>query len=85
MERRDFLRKSILTGTALTLGNGLFCTELIADTKTKRITILHTNDMHSRIEPFPNDGSRLANQGGMTRLGALDKKYPSARRQYPLA
>lgn len=73
MERRDFLRKSILTGTALTLGNGLFSTELTAGPKTKRITILHTNDMHSRIEPYPNDGGRLANQGGMTRLGSLIK------------
>jgi 5'-nucleotidase len=73
MERRDFLRKSILTGTALTVGSGLFSTELLAAPRSKRLSILHTNDMHSRIEPYPNDGSKLANQGGMTRLGSLIK------------
>ncbi|WP_194972489.1 bifunctional metallophosphatase/5'-nucleotidase [Aquiflexum lacus] len=74
MERRDFLRKSILTGSALTLGSGLLSTELIAGGDGKRITILHTNDIHSRIEPFPKDSSRNANQGGLTRLGSLVKK-----------
>lgn len=74
MERRDFLRKSIITGSALALGNGLFSTELIANVNTKRITILHTNDIHSRIEPYPNDGGRNANQGGLTKLGTMVKK-----------
>lgn len=32
-----------------------------------RLTILHTNDWHSRIEPFPDDGGRNANRGGAVR------------------
>lgn len=31
---------------------------------TTRITILHTNDWHSRIEPFERDGGQLSGQGG---------------------
>ncbi len=73
MQRRDFLKKSILTGLGMSLGNSLFAFEPLP-TSLKRLTILHTNDIHSRIEPFPNDGSRNANQGGMTKLATTIKK-----------
>lgn len=62
-----------MTGAALSFGKPLLADELLAK-KGKRISILHTNDMHSRIEPFPNDGGRWANQGGMTRLASLVSK-----------
>ena len=45
-----------------------------SDQKEERLTILHTNDTHSRIEPFPSDGSRNANLGGAARRAALIKK-----------
>lgn len=48
--------------------------DALAISKTKKLTILHTNDMHSRIEAFPNDGGRNANQGGMLKLAELIKK-----------
>lgn len=35
------------------------------------ITILHTNDMHSRIEPFPMDGSKFQGMGGMSARAVL--------------
>ena len=35
------------------------------------LTILHTNDWHSRIDPFPEDGGRNAGQGGAVRRAAL--------------
>lgn len=43
----------------------------------KRLTILHTNDMHSRIEPFPADHSRHAGLGGMSRRASLIKRIRS--------
>lgn len=76
MQRRDFLKKSLLSSAALGLSTGGFAVPLFAN-QTKRLTILHTNDMHSRIEPFPNDGGRNANQGGMTKLASLIKKIRS--------
>lgn len=40
----------------------------------KRITIMHTNDTHARIEPFPDGSGRYANMGGAARRAALIKK-----------
>ena len=39
--------------------------------RVPRLTILHTNDWHSRIDPFPEDGSRNAGQGGAVRRAEL--------------
>ena len=38
---------------------------MIAERKQAKITILHTNDVHSRIEPFAR--GRYAGQGGAIR------------------
>ena len=46
--RRKFIKNIGLGAVGLTIINH----ELIAQEDVKRITILHTNDMHSRIEPF---------------------------------
>ena len=40
----------------------------------KKLVILHTNDWHSRIEPFPDDNSRNANLGGISRRSKLIEK-----------
>lgn len=39
--------------------------EAAAEERTERLTILHTNDVHSRLEPFPMDGSRNQGLGGV--------------------
>lgn len=44
---------------------------LYAKTDFARISILHTNDMHCHIEPFPESDSRNGGKGGMTRLSGL--------------
>jgi 5'-nucleotidase len=36
-----------------------------------RLTILHTNDVHSRLDPFPMDGGRNAGKGGVARRATL--------------
>lgn len=36
-----------------------------AEDKRRKITILHTNDVHSRIEPFPMDGGKYQGMGGV--------------------
>lgn len=42
--------------------------------KLHKLTILHTNDVHSRIEPFPLDGGKNQGRGGIARRAALIKK-----------
>ena len=68
MKRRHFLRHAA-TGTGLLLAPGLNSTPAIRP--RRRLTVLHTNDWHSRVDPFPDDGGRNANQGGAVRRAAL--------------
>ncbi len=70
MNRRKFVRNSLYTA-ALAGVNTLPLSALAYDHDVVRLTILHTNDVHSRVEAFPDDGSRNANQGGASRRAAL--------------
>src|SRR6476619_7069267 len=75
MKRREFLRNSLLGTAGLTVLGGLAnAAEAAAAPKAPlKLTILHTNDMHSRIEPFPDNGGQWAGLGGMARRAALIK------------
>ena len=68
MKRRSFIKQSsalIATSTITPFDIG------VNDIKGTRITILHTNDVHSHIDPFgPNEG-RNANRGGIARRAVL--------------
>ncbi|MGB0479626.1 MAG: bifunctional metallophosphatase/5'-nucleotidase [Flavobacteriaceae bacterium] len=68
MKRRTFIKNTVASTALLSVGGiALSCTEQ----KVKQITILHTNDVHSHIDPFgPNDG-RNANKGGVARRATL--------------
>lgn len=72
-------RKFIKTGGIITAATALSINSLdaMAGGEGKRLTILHTNDVHSRIEPFPMDGSRNQGLGGVARRSALIKKIRS--------
>lgn len=72
--RRRFIQQSALAAGSLLLGaKGTMAAELF-DAAPKKITILHTNDTHSRIDPFPMDGSRNEGQGGVAARSALIQK-----------
>ena len=71
MKRRTFIKNTAASATLLSLGGmALSCDKQSA----RKITILHTNDVHSHIDPFgPNDG-RNANKGGVSRRATLIQK-----------
>ena len=71
MDRRHFIQ-DLSTG-ALLLGVGGFPLEALASPKPEivKLTILHTNDVHSRIDPFPMDGSSNQGLGGAARRATL--------------
>jgi 5'-nucleotidase len=69
MKRRDFIQKTAASSVVLGLSNIGIST--IISSETKKITILHTNDVHSHIDPFPADHPRNANLGGAARRAAL--------------
>jgi len=69
MRRTDFI-KTLGLG-ALTIGTNAYGLGNLPGKSIKKLTILHTNDWHSRIEPFPKDKSRNSNKGGAARRTAL--------------
>jgi 5'-nucleotidase len=71
IDRRKFLTQAALTGGALALAS---VAPAGAQAETARITILHTNDVHSHLDPFPMDGSRNEGLGGVAARAALIKE-----------
>ena len=71
MKRRDFIEKTA-AGTAM-LGLGLSLSSF-KSSEIKKLTILHTNDVHSHIDPFPADDPRNPNMGGVARRASLIEK-----------
>ncbi|UGS20207.1 metallophosphatase [Flavobacterium cyclinae] len=69
MKRRDFIQKTAAS-TAL-LGLSGVSLSSFTTIETKKITILHTNDTHSHIDPFPADHPRNPNMGGAARRAAI--------------
>jgi len=67
--RRRFI-KDIAIGSAMALAGG-FPYESLAGERIRKLTILHTNDVHSRLEPFPEDGGKFAGMGGVAARSAL--------------
>lgn len=76
INRRNFIRTGGLAAATLALNLNAY--DAFAAGDVVKLTILHTNDVHSRIEPFPMDGSRNEGLGGTARRGALIKKIRSA-------
>ncbi len=76
MDRRSFLKNTAYTSIVLTTGSFPMMASPIAPEITK-LTILHTNDVHSRIEPFPMDGGKNEGLGGVAKRATLIKKIRS--------
>jgi 5'-nucleotidase len=73
LNRRHFIRNATLATGGSLLGTSLW-EELQSAERTQKLTILHTNDVHSRIDPFPMDGSRNQGQGGVAARAAIIQK-----------
>ncbi|GAG06499.1 unnamed protein product, partial [marine sediment metagenome] len=69
MKRRSFIQKSTVATTFLTLGG--FALESFSKKSTSHITILHTNDVHSHIDPFPANHYKNANRAGIARRSTV--------------
>ena len=78
--RRKFITQTVLTTGALMASGSVFA-GLQEDTAAKKLTILHTNDVHSRMEPFPMDGGKNQGLGGIASRAALIKKIRSEEEQ----
>lgn len=69
MDRRKFIQQTAAASALATIG-GLTLPSFTTK-KQKHITILHTNDTHSHIEPFEATHYRYANKGGVARRASV--------------
>lgn len=65
--RRTFIKNSIVGASALGVAPLLSA----CSSREQQLTILHTNDVHSQIDPFPASHSRWPSQGGFARRAQL--------------
>lgn len=70
MKRRDFIQQASATAALVSMGS-LGLQSFTSIPKTTKITILHTNDVHSHIDPFGAEDGRNANMGGVARRARL--------------
>tara|TARA_R110002050_G_scaffold74772_5_gene160219 strand:- start:32567 stop:33478 length:912 start_codon:yes stop_codon:yes gene_type:complete len=68
MKRREFIQNASATTALVTLG-GIGLQSF--SNAPKKITILHTNDVHSHIDAFGPEDGRNANKGGVARRASL--------------
>lgn len=76
LNRRKFISQSAFTAGAMFTGSS-FINEILNENPVYRLTILHTNDVHSRIDPFPMDGGRNQGLGGVVARSELIEKIRS--------
>ncbi len=70
--RRDFLQYSSMA--AMYAAFSIPEDALAHNNAITKLTILHTNDVHSNIEPFPSNHSKFPNRGGVAyRKAIIDK------------
>lgn len=68
--RRSFI-KTIALGS---VGLSAIPSFALKKSGVERLLILHTNDLHCRVEPFPATDPKFPGQGGMNRIAAYIKK-----------
>jgi 5'-nucleotidase len=76
--RRQFVKTSVLAGGFVLLSRIPVVGNILTD--YKKITILHTNDFHSHLDPYPLDGSRNQGLGGMAARSELIRKIRSVEK-----
>lgn len=67
MERRLFLQQTGVIAGAAMVAPSL----MSAKKKQQKLVILHTNDTHSNIDPFPVNHPKFPNMGGVSRRASL--------------
>jgi 5'-nucleotidase len=73
MKRREFIKKTSAAAAFVGLEMSLSSYKSlgVSGLDTKHLTILHTNDVHSYIDPFPANHPKNPNMGGVVRRAAV--------------
>ncbi|NBC57905.1 MAG: bifunctional metallophosphatase/5'-nucleotidase [Bacteroidetes bacterium] len=70
MNRRTFINQTIKVSSLVGLSS-VVNPMIWEKSYDKHITILHTNDVHSHIDPFPQNHRKFPNRGGVSRRYSL--------------
>ncbi|MDA9563038.1 metallophosphatase [Flavobacteriales bacterium] len=70
MNRAHFIKSIGIAGTGVILSPETLLAKGLKK-ETVKLTILHTNDMHSHIDPFPSNDPKYPNLGGIVRRSTL--------------
>lgn len=74
MDRRNFIRNIGIGTTGVLATSGI---SAYAADDFVTITILHTNDLHSHIEPFSGSSPEYNGKGGLARISGMIKQIKS--------
>ena len=72
--RRKFVKNILIGAAGISTLSSFDIINIARKEKLVKLTILHTNDMHSRIDPFGPNDKKYANQGGMSKIANLVEK-----------
>lgn len=70
--RRSFIKQGMFGAAALSLGS--IPEELFANGDLLKLTVLHTNDMHYHLDPFPETHAEYPGKGGLVRIASMVSK-----------
>lgn len=72
--RREFLKFTLGTAATVYGLNNYAQNNLLLEKGFTKLTILYTNDQHSRIEPFPENDAKYAGEGGFAKRASMIEK-----------
>lgn len=73
LTRKAFIFNNMMAAGTFFAGRSLL-TRLVDEEREYKLTVLHTNDVHSRIDPFPMDGGTNQGLGGVAARAAIIEK-----------
>jgi 5'-nucleotidase len=67
MDRRSFIRNSFVLAGGTLVAPQVLSQQMLSGKSSDKVTILHTNDTHSNIDPFPENHAKYPGKGGVSR------------------
>lgn len=79
--RRSFIKYALGTSAGLLYLPAFAQDQLLVQKGFEKLSILYTNDQHSRIEPFPENDAKYPGEAGFSKRAALIEKIRKEEQQ----
>lgn len=80
--RRSFIKYALGTAAGFYYLPTLAQDKLLIKKGFEKLTILYTNDQHSRIDPFPENDAKHPGEGGFSKRAAFIEKIKKKKKTY---